>query len=104
MAHHSGPREARPECKLRVGHPVGSRAIPNVRRRLHLGGPHLWAMTMRTLDRLSNKTFSVAAFEFGVRRGGEEFIKGLAYFRPFAQADDGFLEIIVADQDAALVQ
>ena len=23
MAHHPGPREARPECKLRVGHPVG---------------------------------------------------------------------------------
>jgi len=36
MAHHSGPREARPECKLRVGHPVGLATILKVKCWRHL--------------------------------------------------------------------
>jgi hypothetical protein len=47
MAHHPGPREALPECKLRVGHPVGvTIIILKVERWLHLDGPHLRAMTV----------------------------------------------------------
>src|SRR5258708_2975975 len=29
MAHHPGSRKARPECKLRVGHPAGASGIPH---------------------------------------------------------------------------
>jgi hypothetical protein len=45
MAHHPGPREARPECKLRVGHPVGFAILLRVKRWCHLDGPHSRAMT-----------------------------------------------------------
>jgi len=46
MAHHPGPRKARPECKLRVGHPGGLAIILKMERRCHLGGPHSRAMTI----------------------------------------------------------
>jgi hypothetical protein len=45
MAHHLGPRVARPACKLRVGHPVGFAIILKVKRWRHLDGPHSRAMT-----------------------------------------------------------
>ena len=44
MAHHPGPREAPPECKLRVGHPDEVTQLQQ-KSLHHLGGPHSRAMT-----------------------------------------------------------
>ena len=77
MARHPGPREARPEYKLRAGHPVGHKAVAvqnGISTHLHdlswyhLGGPHSRAMTSGDVvqKKLTGSTSTATRTEAGI--------------------------------------